>query len=170
MSDLVTGHPVPRLSRAAVVSLGVSALLVGFAIAPVFPIVVIGICCWWLYDDLVRDPNSRPGWLGWLALAIFTLAAAGVTAVVTIFDAHFDCGGTLGGFGEASDARLDQSCVDARQWRPIVSVTLALVVCGLAAFGVRRSEASQSPVSVALRTFGVSAAVIVAINVVLVVV
>jgi hypothetical protein len=43
MSDLTVANSAPKLSRAAVVSIGASALLVGFVIAPIFPFVVAGV-------------------------------------------------------------------------------------------------------------------------------
>ncbi len=156
----------PKLSRAATVSLGVCALLVGLAIAPVFPIVVIGVCSWWLYDDLVRDPAQRPGWLGAVSLGVFALAALAVTGAVTVLAVNADCGADL--FGEGASNAFDQACADRERWRSVVAVTLALIVCGLAAFGVRRSDDEQSPTVVVARTFGVSGAVIAAINIVLV--
>jgi hypothetical protein len=38
----------------------------------------------------------------------------GVAAFLLSFAAHFDCGGTLGGFGESASARLDESCYEDR--------------------------------------------------------
>jgi quinol-cytochrome oxidoreductase complex cytochrome b subunit len=164
MSDLTVASSAPKLTRAAVVSLGVCALLIGFVIAPIFPFVVVGVCGWWLYDDLVRNPSRRPGWLGITSLAVFTLVALSATAIVTILATNADCGADLFASSTDGDSTFDRACADRERWQSVVAVSLALVVCGLAAFGVRRSDATQRPGAVVTRTFGVSAVVIVAIN------
>lgn len=157
----------PRLSRPAVVSLGVSACLLGAVFVPVLPLVVVGVCVWWLTDDLARDPSRRPGWLGWLSLGLFAASAAVTVGIGLILDAHFDCGGTLGGFGEAADARLDDACFGNSLWRPIVGVTLTLLVTGFAVYRVGVSHESASPLVVASRTYGMAFGVIAGIAVVL---
>jgi hypothetical protein len=164
MSDLAVANSAPKLSRAVVVSIGVSALLVGFVIAPIFPFVVAGVCGWWLYDDLARDSSRRPGWLGMTSLAVFSLVALVATAIVTILATNADCGADLFGGSADGEGLFDRACADRERWRSVVAVSLALVVCGIAAFGVHRSDAAQAPGAVAARTIGISAVVIVAIN------
>jgi|GEM_PF-4282348 len=143
------------MSRPAVVSIGVSVIMVSVIVLPALPLVVPAVCVWWLADDLTRNPDRRPAVLGWVALIGFAVVAVvGVTGV-TIVDTHFDCGGTLGGFGESADARLDQSCADGRRWRSVVGVTLTLALCAAGIISVRRSEPSTPPLAVAARTIAI---------------
>ncbi len=135
-------------SPAAVVGVGVAALLIGFVIFPILPFVSIAVVIWWLAEDLRRSASRRPGWLGRVALGGFTVLAVGTAFVVTVFDAHFDCGGTLGGFGEAADARLDTQCRDDRLWRTGVAVVVTSMICAAGAVAVRRSSSSRSPLTV----------------------
>ncbi len=160
----------PRLSRPAVLSLGVCALLIGVVIAPMLPWVVLGVCCWWLYDDLGRDPISRPGWLGVVALVVFSLVAVAMTTLFTVVMTNADCGANVFGGYDPGPSTFDRACADAQRWRSVVGVTLALVVCGLAAVGVRRSDPGQARGAVVARTFGVSTIAIIAINVVVTVI
>ena len=164
MNDLAAAQAAPKLSRAAVVSLGVSALLIGLVIAPMFPFVIAGVCGWWLYDDLARDPHRRPGWLGIVSLVVFTVAALASTTVITVLATNADCGADVFGGIDDGPSTYDQACADRERWRSVVAVSLVLVVCGLAAFGVRRSDATQAPAALAARTFGVSAVVVAATN------
>ena len=164
MSGLVADGTAFKLSRTAVVSLGVTALLIGFVIAPIFPFVVAGVCGWWLYDDLARDPSSRPGWLGLVSLAVFTLVAIVATTIVTVLATNADCGSNVFGGVEDGPSSFDQACADAQRWRSVVAVSLTLVVCAMATIGVRRSDADQAPAALSVRTFGISAVVIAVIN------
>lgn len=158
--------PARKLSRAAVISIGVTALLISLVMAPILPIVVVGVCAWWLHDDLTYQPHRRPGGLGIASLVVFTLAALVITTFVTVLATNSDCGADL--FSTVDGAStFDQACADRERWRSVVAVSLALMVCGLAAFGVRRSEPDQSANSVVLRTFAVTTASIIVINVVL---
>ncbi len=141
-------------SRAAVVGLGVGAMLVGFVIIPIFPFVVLAVLIWWLADDLRRGSAGRLGWLGWLAFVVFAVLAIGTGFVVTLFDAHFDCGGTLGGFGEAADARLDTECRDDRLWRTAVAVVVTSLICLAGALAVRRFGPVRSPLAVSAAAIG----------------
>ena len=54
------------------------------------------------------------------------------------FDAHFDCGGTLGGFGESASARLDDACLDRRILRVPIAMLIVLIGSVGAAILVRR--------------------------------
>ena len=168
MNDLAASPSAPKLSRAAVVSLGVCAMLVGFLIIPVFPFVVAAVMAWWLTDDLRRSPSSRPGWLGIVVFVVFTLVAVVSVTFVTILDVDVSCGRNL--FESARDAEtFDQECASAQRWRSVVAVSLTLVACGLGFYGVRRSDESQSPLAVAARTVGVMSLVVVGVTTILVV-
>jgi hypothetical protein len=136
-------------SQRAIVGLGVGAMLVSFVVIPLFPFVVVSVLIWWLAEDLRRDPSRRPGWLGAAALGAFAVLAIATACIVTLFDAHFDCGGTLGGFGEASDARLDTECRDARLWRTALVGVVTTLMCVAGVVVVRRSRPSHSPLRVA---------------------
>ncbi|MFK7917797.1 MAG: hypothetical protein AB8G14_06945 [Ilumatobacter sp.] len=160
--------PERKLSRAAVISVGVTALLISIVMAPVLPVIVVGVCTWWLYDDLTYQPDRRPGGLGIAALVVFTVAAVVITTFITVLATNADCGAELFGAADAASSNFDQACADRERWRSVVAVSLTLMMCGLAAFGVRRSDATQSPTSVAIRTFGVAAGVVAGINVLLV--
>ena len=164
MSDLPVA--APKLSRAAVVSLGVTAMLVAFVLIPVFPFVVAAVMVWWLADDLRRDPSTRPGWLGTLVFVVFTLAAAFIVLVITVLFVDESCGREL---FNSSTENFDQACADAQRWRSVVGVTLTLVVSGFGYVGVRRSEPSQSPLVVAARTIGVMALAVTGATTILVV-
>ena len=59
-------------------------------------------------------------------------------------DNHFCCGGTLGGFGESANARLDEACVDARAWRFAVPLALYVGALGLRVFVLRRRRIVRS--------------------------
>lgn len=158
--------PDRKLSRAAVISVGVTALLVSLVMAPILPIVVVAVCAWWLHDDLTYQPHRRPGGLGIASLAVYTVAALVITTFVTVLATNSDCGADL--FSSTDSAStFDQACADRERWRSVVAVSLALMVCGLAAFGVRRSDSDQSPGSVVLRTFAVTTVSIIVINLVL---
>ena len=141
-------------SRIVVVGLGVGAMLVGLVIIPLFPFVVIAVVIWWLADDLRRGAPVRTGWLGWLALGVFAVLTVGTGFVVTLFDAHFDCGGTLGGYGEAADARLDTECRDARMWRTVVAGVVTLLICAGGVVALRRFGSSRSPLVVSAAVIG----------------
>ncbi len=54
--------------------------------------------------------------LGW----IVAVAIAVVASFLIVLGSHFDCGGTLGGYGESASARLDQECYAARSWRAVI--------------------------------------------------
>ena len=129
-------------------------MLIGFVIIPAFPFVVLGVLIWWLADDLRRGSSGHLGWLGWLALGVFAVLALGSGFVVTLFDAHFDCGGTLGGYGEAADARLDTECRDDRLWRTVVAGVATLIICAAGVVAVRRLGSSRSPLAVSAAAVG----------------
>ena len=162
MSDAATSTtPAASMrSRVTVLALGVGVMLIGFVVLPVFPLVVIAVLGWWLADDLQRRPDARLGWLGWTALGVFTVLATATAVVVTSFDTHFDCGGTLGGFGEGPDAQLDTRCRDDRWWRVIVGTVATVFVCGAGAVAVRRFGSGRSARSVAAATIGVMVAAV----------
>ena len=141
-------------SSIATFALGLGAMLVGFVVIPVLPLVVVFVLGWWLADDLSRRPDARLGWLGWTSLGLLGVLMAAAAIVVTSFDAHFDCGGTLGGFGEGASTRLDTACRDARGWRVVVAAAGAVGVTGLGAFALRRWGAGRSPVAVAVAVVG----------------
>jgi len=153
-ADARTTAPGAGRSRIATVGLGVGAMLIGFVIIPVFPFVVVAVVSWWLADDLRRCSPGRLGWLGWFAFGVFAVLAIGTGFVVTLFDAHFDCGGTLGGYGEAADARLDTQCRDDRLWRTAVAVVATLLICLAGVFAVRRVGSLRSPLAVSAAVFG----------------
>ena len=75
-----------------------------------------------------------------LEVLAWILALGGVLvawAAIAI-DNHFHCGGTLGGFGESANARLDEACVDARAWRFAVPLAVYVGALALRMFVLRR--------------------------------
>ena len=153
-ADPDTTSAASARSPIATFALGVGAMLVGFVVLPMFPVVDVAVLGWWLLDDLRRRPDARLGWLGWTSLGVFTALATATAVVVTSFDAHFDCGGTLGGYGEGASARLDTQCRDDRAWRVIVATVGTIFICGVGAFGLRRLGAGRSPRVVAASAIG----------------
>ena len=67
--------------------------------------------------------------------------------IVVGLDAHFDCGGTLGGFGESASARLDEACASRRAWRPVAGGVAMIAVTIVAGLRVRRSSGARSDAS-----------------------
>jgi hypothetical protein len=97
---------------------GIVASAFTFVLLPVVATVVAG---WWLVADMRGAGARAPGWLGKVALAVLAALWLAISWLVVGFDAHFDCGGTLGGFGESASARLDDDCYERRVLRvPIV--------------------------------------------------
>ena len=70
------------------------------------------------------------GYVLWIVLI-------GVGAFVLSFAAHFDCGGTFGGFGESASARLDEGCY-ADRMRFVGVGVLALALLPAAGYVLHR--------------------------------
>lgn len=148
----------PRLSRPVVVGAGSAGLVVAFLMAPLLPFIVVGVCSWWLCDDLIRNPSRRPGTLGIVSLSVFTFVGVAASLFITVLTVNDDCGADV--LGADATTTFDQACADAERWRSFVATALVVVICAAAAFGVRRSNVQQAPVAVAVRTFVVSAVAI----------
>lgn len=89
-----------------------------------------------------RPPRTRVilEVLAWLLALGGVLVAWAAIAI----DNHFCCGGTLGGFGESANARLDEACVDARAWRFAVPLAIYVGALGLRVFVLRRRRIVRS--------------------------
>jgi hypothetical protein len=127
------------------VVVGVAAICASVFSLVLVPLVTTLVTAWWATLD-ARDAGERaPGRLGIVGLVLWSAVWALTAFVVLVFDAHFDCGGTFGGFGESASARLDVACRDRRTWRAIAGVLT--VVAGAIAAGVmirRRARRAAS--------------------------
>jgi hypothetical protein len=157
---------------------GIAAIAISAFTFVLVPIVVAMVAAWWLATDARSTGSRAPGALGKFALAMLAVAWAATSTLVVGFDAHFDCGGTLGGFGESANARLDADCYDRRSlrlWIVLPVVLLGVIGAGIA---VRRRAGSwketsakargRSPTAVALLAVGSCVVVWTAVLVVLV--
>ncbi len=93
--------------------------------------------------DLAREGRGSPGNLTVAALTVLVVVGVAATWLVVGFDTHFDGGGALGGLGESTSARSDESCVAAREWRTLAA-SLAIVGSGVLA-GVRLRRRGRTP-------------------------
>lgn len=134
-----------RRARATLV--GVAVIAVSLVTMVLVPLVVAAVVTAWLVVDADIEQRRAPGWFGKIALALLAVVWAATATVVLVFEAHFSCGGTLGGFGESANARLDEACYDRRLVRRLPA-TLAVIAAGSAAIGVllRRRVATASTV------------------------
>ena len=123
------------------VAVPVGAVIMLASLGLIFPapLVIPSVLAWWLHIDLAASDERRPGRLGIAALVVYAIAASAMVAFVVGFDSHFDCGGTLGGFGESSSARLDEACVSRRAWRPVVGGVTMVALTIAAGVRIRRS-------------------------------
>ncbi len=138
MSDAKSGVPWSRNWRIAV-PVGTLAILASFGLVFPAPVVLPAVLAWWLHIDMTRSDQPRPGWLGVVALSVYAIAASVVVVIVVSLDSHFECGGTLGGFGESASARLDEGCVSSRGWRPVVGAVAMISLTIVAGVRIRRS-------------------------------
>lgn len=75
--------------------------------------------------------RSTLSFLGEVVGWCITLGLTAVFALGLYLDAHLRCGGTLGGFGESPDIRLDRACMRRESmqvwWAPVVFSVLVVV-------------------------------------------
>lgn len=138
---------------------GIVASAFTFVLLPVVTTVVAG---WWLVADMRVAGARSPGWLGKVALAVLAALWLAIAWLVVGFDAHVDCGGTLGGFGESANARLDDECFDRRILR--VPIAMLIVLIGSVGAGVwvrRRARGSGDRSTSRPRSAGAAGAAVV---------
>lgn len=140
-----------RTGGLSAIVVGVVAVAVSLVGVVTLPLVATLVAAWWATLDARDRGAGAPGRLGKAALVLLAVAWGAAATLVLSFDTHFDCGGTLGGFGESANARLDESCVDRRSWRTLVG--LVGVVVGTVGAGVmirRRSRTAAMDAMAAL--------------------
>ena len=74
--------------------------------------------------------------LGWIFAAAVTVVAVAVIGISN----HFECGGTLGGFGESATANLDEACMGRRQWLLLVPPVLLGAIVAIRGLVYRRTS------------------------------
>lgn len=131
-------------SRAWVVSVGLLAVAGSVATVVLVPLVAAVVAGWWLMVDARSAGDSAPGWLGKAGLAVLAVVWIATAWLVVGFDAHFDCGGTLGGFGESSSARLDEECYGRRALKIPFAVSVIVAGAVVGGFALRRRARSST--------------------------
>ncbi len=131
------------MRRGWTVAIGVTAIVVSAFTFVLLPIVVALVAAWWLATDARSTGARAPGTFGKIALVMLASCWVAVAALVLAFDAHFDCGGTLGGFGESANARLDDACYDRRSLRVLIAAPVVLLGAAGAGVWFRRWSADS---------------------------
>lgn len=134
----------PARSHPWVVAVGLLAVAGSVTTVVLVPLVAALVAGWWLMVDARSAGESVPGWLGKAGLALLAVVWIATAWLIVGFDAHFDCGGTLGGFGESSSARLDEECYGRRALKIPLAVSVVVAGALVGGFALRRRARSST--------------------------